>query len=170
MVAPLTVLDQVRVASPCKAAWGEMQGDERVRHCALCNKNVFNLSGMSRDEATALVQGKEGRLCVTYFRRPDGTMLTQDCPVGRSAVRRKWALVGGVIAAVLGVGLGGALMKREEIGEGTRNSRLRQIEPFKTVLGWLFPTSQVRIMGEAVYVPPPSNGVKGPSNSAQGGD
>lgn len=169
MVAPLVVLDHVKVASPCTADWAQMEGDERARFCALCRKSVYNLSGMSREEATALVQRQEGRLCVTFFRRRDGTMLTQDCPVGRSAVRRKWALVGGVIVAVLGAAFGGAMAKREEIGLSTRNSRLRQVEPFKTVLEWLFPAPQVRIMGEAVAPPPSKNG-NGTDTGTKSGD
>ena len=46
----LPMLDQVRVASPCSASWDEMLGDERVRFCTSCEKNVFNLSAMSREE------------------------------------------------------------------------------------------------------------------------
>jgi len=85
------ILGSVRVASPCKASWDKMEGDERVRHCEACRHNVYNLSGMTRAEAETLVAGAEGRLCVRFYRRPDGTMLTTDCPVGVSAVRKRMA-------------------------------------------------------------------------------
>jgi hypothetical protein len=77
------VLDDIRVATPCNADWDDMSGDERVRFCGKCEKNVYNLSAMSRLEAEALVRDNEGgRRCVRFFQRPDGTVLTQDCPVG----------------------------------------------------------------------------------------
>jgi hypothetical protein len=68
-----------------------MEGDDRVRHCEACKKNVYNLSGMTRSEAEALVTGSEGRVCVRFYRRPDGTMLTQNCPVGVMAIRKRMA-------------------------------------------------------------------------------
>ena len=102
-------LDEVRVAAPCKADWGKMAGDERVRFCGSCNLHVYNLSGMTRREAEALVTNTEGRLCVRYHRRADGTILTRNCPVGLSAVRRRVARVAGsVLSAAVGffAGLG----------------------------------------------------------------
>ncbi len=39
---------------------------------------------------------REGELCVRFYRRADGTMLTADCPRGLAAVRlrmrRVWAV------------------------------------------------------------------------------
>ena len=103
-------LDEVRVAAPCPADWGKMVGDERVRFCGSCELNVYNLSGMTRREAEALVTGTEGRLCVRFFRRADGTILTRNCPVGLSAVKRRVARVAGsvlsaVVAFLAGLGL-----------------------------------------------------------------
>lgn len=102
-------LDEVRIAAPCPADWGKMVGDERVRFCGSCNLHVYNLSGMTRREAESLVTSNEGRLCVRFHRRADGTILTRNCPVGLSAVRRRVARVGGsVLSAALGffAGLG----------------------------------------------------------------
>lgn len=82
-------LDNIRVASPCNADWDEMFGDERKRHCGACSKNVYNLSNLTRLEAENLLLNSEGRLCVRYFRRADGTVLTQDCPVGWQAVKKR---------------------------------------------------------------------------------
>jgi hypothetical protein len=81
-------LDQVRIASPCHADWSNMPGDDRVRFCGQCEKHVYNLSALSRREAEALVLATEERLCVRFYQRRDGTMLTDDCPVGLHAVRR----------------------------------------------------------------------------------
>ena len=96
MARQLSVLDRVLVASPCPAAWKDMRGDERVRHCKLCNLNVYNLSELSRAEAEALIQSATGRLCIAYYQRADGTILTDDCPVGLRRARK--AIIRGVAA------------------------------------------------------------------------
>lgn len=80
-------LDNIKVASPCSQDWNAMIGSERKRYCGECKLNVYNLSGMTRDEAENLIQNSEGRLCIRFFRREDGTVLTQDCPVGWRAVK-----------------------------------------------------------------------------------
>jgi hypothetical protein len=82
-------LDNIRVASPCAADWNEMVGDERKRFCSQCSLNVYNLSGMTSDEAENLLLTSEGRVCVRFYRRRDGTVLTRDCPVGWQAVKRR---------------------------------------------------------------------------------
>src|SRR5262249_38571792 len=128
-------LDSVHIASPCSAAWDAMEGTEQVRFCRQCQLNVYNLSGMSRAEAEALVREREGRLCVRFFRRADGTMLTDDCPVGLSAVRAaarvaRWVL--GAVAALL-VALPSAAVVTSNEEQGIfRDSALRNIEPFAT--------------------------------------
>lgn len=80
-------LDNIRIASPCSADWDAMYGDERKRFCGECKLNVYNLSGMTREEAERLVTSAEGRLCVRFWQRTDGTLLTQDCPVGWAKFR-----------------------------------------------------------------------------------
>jgi hypothetical protein len=86
----LPLLDRVYVASPCSAKWDDMVGNERVRFCGQCAKNVYDLSAMSRAAAEQLVREKEGDVCVRFHRRTDGTIMTADCPVGvrRRRIRR----------------------------------------------------------------------------------
>lgn len=84
-------LDNIHVASPCKANWNEMVGNERQRHCFDCKLNVYNLSGMTRREAENLLLNSEGNLCVKFYRRADGTILTKDCPVGWQAIKKNVA-------------------------------------------------------------------------------
>jgi hypothetical protein len=94
-------LAHVRVASPCKADWDEMIGTDRVRFCGQCSLNVYNLSAMTRDQAESVIAANEGRLCVRFYRRGDGSIITQDCPVGlRAARRRVTSLVKAGAAAV----------------------------------------------------------------------
>lgn len=82
-------LDNIRVASPCSANWDEMFGDDRKRFCGDCKLNVYNLSNMTRRQAENLIISSEGRLCVRFFRRADGTVLTKNCPVGWAAVKQR---------------------------------------------------------------------------------
>jgi len=105
----LPMLDDVRIAAPCRASWDQMVGDEHVRFCGQCEKNVYNLSSLPREEAEALLVAKEGKMCVRLYRRADGTVLTDDCPVGvKKRRRRRTALAvvsGGLMAAAAAVGL-----------------------------------------------------------------
>src|SRR4029078_1354260 len=94
--------DHVQVAAPCKADWEQMIGSERMRFCGACNLNVYNLSGMTRAEAESLIARNEGRLCVRFYRRRDGSIITQDCPVGLRAIQRRVSyLTKAIIAATL---------------------------------------------------------------------
>lgn len=80
------------LSSPCPARWSDMRGDDRVRHCDACQKNVYNLTAMPTEEAEALL-AEEGGRCLRLYRRADGTVLTNDCPVGlRRARARSLAL------------------------------------------------------------------------------
>ena len=94
-------LDDIRIASPCSSDWNSMYGDDRSRFCSDCKLNVYNLSGMTRDEAEQLVMNSEGRLCVRFFRRKDGTILTQDCPVGWRAVKRRVSRIAVAVSSIM---------------------------------------------------------------------
>lgn len=82
-------LDNIRVAKPCPADWNGMFGNDRKRFCSECKLNVYNLSDMTRTEAENFLLESEGRLCVRFFRREDGTILTKDCPVGLAALKKR---------------------------------------------------------------------------------
>ena len=95
-------LDHLRIASPCPVGWEQMTGDDRKRHCSLCDLHVYNISEMTRKEAQSLIANSEGRMCARLFRRADGTIITRDCPVGVRAIRRKVAKTAtAVLTAVL---------------------------------------------------------------------
>ena len=103
-------LNNVRVASPCPADWDQMLGNDRSRFCGQCNLNVYNLSAMSRSEAEDFIARSEGRVCIRYYRRKDGSIITENCPVGLRALRKKMsyvarAIASAVIALMTGIGL-----------------------------------------------------------------
>lgn len=105
-MSALRSLKDVRVARPCPARWEEMAGDERVRFCSACRKNVYNLSVMTEAAALDLLRSR-GEVCGLLYRRRDGTVLTADCPVGRTAflrlvARRLLAATAGVLLALGG--------------------------------------------------------------------
>ena len=89
MLTSASPLDRISIASPCTVDWETMSGNDRVRHCDQCELNVYDLSSMHRADAERLLRDSEGRLCVRLHRRHDGTVITQDCPVGLRAVRQR---------------------------------------------------------------------------------
>jgi hypothetical protein len=103
--ARLPVLADIRIAAPCKADWNAMTGDDRARLCHHCDKHVFDLSEMTRDEAEALIRDKAGQLCAQYYRRADGTILLADCTIGAASKRKRRVLVAGSALLAAGAGL-----------------------------------------------------------------
>ena len=99
----LPLLESIAIASPCTASWDEMIGDDRARFCTHCQKDVFNLSALPRDEAETFMRERTADVCVRLYKRADGTVLTSDCPVGvKRKRRRKMAIAavgGGLLAA-----------------------------------------------------------------------
>jgi len=83
-------LGNIRIAAPCNAEWKWMYGNDRVRFCGQCSQNVFNLSTMTTEEAEDLIRRTEGTLCVRFYRRRDGSILTRNCSVGIQAIKDKF--------------------------------------------------------------------------------
>lgn len=99
-------LEQLRVESPCPAAWAEMAGDDRQRFCQHCQKHVHDLSAMTRQEATDLVCNSAGSLCVRYQHDPQtGQVITLEYA---RPTRRRWPLVAAMLALC---GIGGGLVR-----------------------------------------------------------
>jgi hypothetical protein len=118
--ASLPVLDNIRVAAPCNVSWDGMTGDDRVRHCGDCKKNVYNLSEMTREQAEALIASREGNLCVRYYKRKDGTIITQDCSVGlKKQRRRRLIIAAGATIIAAGAATAAVFVKRAHDKEDT---------------------------------------------------
>lgn len=113
---------RVRIARPCSEKWEDMKGDERVRFCARCQLNVFNVKALSETDARALLFKARGRVCGRVYQRPDGTVLTSDCPTGLAKVRRRaLAAVTMAVAMVLAVVGFRAGSKKACATDGTSN-------------------------------------------------
>ena len=103
-------LNNLKIASPCSMDWNSMAGDERKRFCGDCKLNVYNLSSMTRYDAEHLLRLSEGRLCVRYFQRPDGTILTQDCPVGWAKMKQRVSVFAAAAFSLIMTLLGGIFL------------------------------------------------------------
>ncbi|MBA4075448.1 MAG: hypothetical protein C0508_10420 [Cyanobacteria bacterium PR.023] len=109
-------LNKIMIASPCSIGWENMEGDERVRFCKACQLNVYNTSQMSNNEITALMANDKSS-CLRIYRRADGTMMTDDCPIGlrrvRNAAKRMTKRLAQLAASIwaLTLSLSGSLAK-----------------------------------------------------------
>lgn len=170
----LPQLDDIHIASPCPMDWDEMVGDDRTRFCDMCTLHVYNIAGMTRDDAEALIRNAEGgRLCIRMYKRADGTVLTRDCPVGLRAIRQ--TMVRGVarVAALLLFFVSGAwaLVSRnnndnDDFYSNTSDSeRIADLQPFRSIRSWLTgsaPSGQTCFMGLIAPLPAtPPTGVGG---------
>jgi hypothetical protein len=132
--AKLPVLQNIRVASPCRADWNAMTGDDRVRACGDCNKNVYNISELTREEAEALIVAKEGRLCVRYFERHDGTILLKDCEIAVARKRKRRIIAAGA-AALLAGGTGASMLTTSGTSGAGPQPQIVEPEPSVEVKG-----------------------------------
>jgi hypothetical protein len=168
-------VDDIRIATPCHASWDEMHGDERVRFCGSCRKNVYTLDGMSKREIRTLFEETEGRACVRLYRREDGTVLTADCPIGlaakaKAAARRAYAmsmlLVVSLVTGVLALFFSRAIQKpacdittdvaRDDDGRGRVMGAPPPL-PVEHTMGAM--VAPERALGEPLPLPPPKTPV-----------
>ncbi len=156
----LDLLNSIRIASPCTADWNSMTGDERKRLCGQCNLHVYNVSAMSADDAAAMIESAEGRMCIRLYKRADGTVITQDCPVGLKLIRqsasRAITRVAAAAALLLAGGLAVATGQRPD-----RFAKLRDLKPYSSIREWLSPTPPIPAMGSPMIgkmvCPPPTS-------------
>ncbi len=93
----------IQIASPCRVSWDSMEGDDITRFCGLCHLNVYDLSAMGSKDAEEFLQSRVSneRVCVRFFRRHDGTIITEDCPVGLRKIRRLTAMLNTAVVSVV---------------------------------------------------------------------
>ena len=168
----LSNLDELRIASPCDADWDEMRpvtasDGARARFCGSCEKNVYDLSAMTRADAMALIERHEGRCCVRFYQRVDGTVLTEDCPVGVRALLKR-AERRALLTAAAGVGVVAAFVAFL-LGSNNRaactlqnlETRIEQHSETIPVPQPVVGTPPAPMMGEAAPVEPPPEPVMG---------
>jgi hypothetical protein len=147
-------LNVIHVDKPCPADWDAMHGDDRVRFCDECRLHVYNLSELTRGQAERLVAQHEGRLCVRYYKRADGTIITQDCGGG---IRRAMQRTRRVVTAVAGA-LVGALLTPLGLASMSRSTKpdLEQNDSQQSQM-----QGKLAVMGGS-SLPPPVMGIVAP--------
>ena len=109
--APRIRLEVIDIATPCPADFTAMTAvdGDRVRRCRHCDKDVYNLSAMTRSAAEQLLAdrlGGDGHVCVRMYRRADATVVTADCRGRWRASAVRWAARwGGPVGAALSIAL-----------------------------------------------------------------
>lgn len=89
--------EAIEVKSPCSENWDEMAGNDQVRFCSHCAKDVNDVSTMTRREAMRLVRRSKGGLCVRYQLNPIKRTPIFAARVGEIA--RQTGIAAGVITA-----------------------------------------------------------------------
>jgi hypothetical protein len=87
------LIDNLYIAAPCTVSWDSMQGDDRKRLCSGCARDVFNISDMTRREADRFLEENGTSQCMIFYRRDDGTIMTDNCPVGLRKLRDRAKLI-----------------------------------------------------------------------------
>lgn len=100
------LLSSLRVAAPCTVSWDSMEGGDRVRHCSQCDKNVYNLTDMTRSEANEFLVLTAHSACVNFYKRADGTVIVDNCPVGLRRLRAHYRRVAAAVATVISLAQG----------------------------------------------------------------
>jgi hypothetical protein len=137
---------KMTIASPCQASWEKMIGDERARFCQKCRLHVYNLSGMTEPEARQLLEEREGKVCVRFYQRSDGTVMTKNCPVRFRTFRRRLAIALGSLLAACG-----AVLAVRQAADDHRLS----FRPLEKLLQWIHPEDVRPVMGEPMMGTPP---------------
>lgn len=151
---------RLQVASPCTADWNTMEGDDRCRFCSRCQKNVYNLEGLSETEIRELAGSQDSPFCARFYQRADGMVLTSNCPVGAADSRRRLRKRITVLAFVGFIAAGIANFARASSSEAGSDSPLlvtQWINELKQYLGigvTTVPPEEV-LMGEICIPEPP---------------
>jgi len=98
-MAKKSFLDSIEVPAPCPKDWNEMIGDDKTRLCRHCDKDIYNISAMTRREARKLVAKSAGNICVRMARTPDGKVQTLKRQLHQ--ITRRTPIAAGVLSASL---------------------------------------------------------------------
>ncbi len=80
-------IDDIPLKEPCCESWPDMVGDDRERHCAVCERDVINLSALTQAEAGEVLS--RGSLPCVRFRFDAGGEIVFMHPQVRLAGKNK---------------------------------------------------------------------------------
>jgi hypothetical protein len=106
-------LNRLVIQSPCKKSWEEMTGGDTERHCAECDRQVFDFRRMTPRQITTRLQAAGGHLCAGLTRGSDGRLLTLEPPFEPMApstwtAHRASPVAAAVVSTLLGLGAASA--------------------------------------------------------------
>jgi len=169
-------LEVLRIAEPCTVGWNRMEGDDRTRFCRVCEKNVYNLSVLTREEIDELLTIQEGNACIRMTLRADGTVVTAGDPSCSSARentakrRRRRMLVGGVgtaVGAAAFAALAAVGQQLEQASEArARAAQREERTPFQYSVG--VPRGAPNVNPRPTWIDPSELGLR-PADSMVGG-
>ena len=117
------LLDRINIPAPCSADWDSMKGNDQVRFCSQCNLNVHNLSAMTRKEARKLVAASGGRLCVRYYKKPNGRVQTAAAQQLHHIKRRVSKFAAGAFTAALSLSASVAAAQTPSQGDSSASNK-----------------------------------------------
>ena len=117
-------LKSMKITEPCSEPWEDMVGDDRIRFCSHCAKDVNNVSAMTRREALELVRRSKGQLCLRYFLDPQ-----TNTPVFAGGFTQIVRRAPRVAASVMTASLSLSAMAYAQGGSSTRPSAPDPVEP-----------------------------------------
>src|ERR687883_1789820 len=90
-----------------------MVGNHQVRFCQHCSLYVHDLAKITRKDALKLVAASNGKLCVRYQRRPDGTVQTATHAQPVAQIKRRLSrIAAGAFTATLSLAPNAAAQSR----------------------------------------------------------
>jgi ankyrin repeat protein len=143
------------IPAPCDAAWESMAGNDRVRFCDHCSLHVTSLSDMTRQEAISLVARSEGRLCVRFVKRADGSVLSKQAPPKLHHIARRISrIAAGAFTATLSLSsaAGQNSLSSNSIprGQATAQRALSQVEGGCSLSGIIADPNSAVVSGATV--------------------
>lgn len=150
------LLDRIQIKKPCDSDWDSMIGNDQVRFCEHCALTVHDLSQMTRKRARRLVAKSNGRLCVRYQRRPDGSLVTRMPQKLFRISRRASRIAAGAFSATLSLAtpVANASIERLTMTQGravmAQQDPSRQVYTGSTIAGTLTDAHGAAISGATV--------------------
>jgi hypothetical protein len=95
-----SILNRVCIAMPCNIGWDNMKGNDEVRLCGGCDKNVYNISAMSKKRAEEILSSPH-LPCLRISRDQNGKLITDDCHFFFKPARKIWRTVLSLASSII---------------------------------------------------------------------
>lgn len=92
--------DSICIAMPCSMDWDSMKGTDEVRLCSGCDKNVYNISAMSKNRAEEILSAPQ-LPCLRIARNTEGRIIYDECPRWLKPLRNSWRKTLGIAVSLL---------------------------------------------------------------------